>query len=521
MTLSQTIQSRGNGDLRLAAVIDIGATSIRLAIAEIQMGGLVRTLDTLVQSVELGREVFESRKISRRSIERVVDILKRYQLVIQEYGFGDHDLVRAVATTAVREAINRLAFADRLYVATGLKVESLDEQEVNRITYMGVYPHLQGSAELVDGKSLVVEVGGGNTELLVVRSGNVLSSQSFRLGSIRLLQTLQRIRSNVDRRRSLMESHIRRYLDQIRGAINDDQQMHIVALGGDIRFAMSQLCRDWDGKSLAKLSVSALGELADEVLRYSDDEIVKHYSVSYVEASTLGPALLVYYLLADHFKVESLYVCDTNLRDGLLHDMAVGGTWSEAFRHQIIRSALSLGRKFGFDETHARNVAELSRSLFVQLSDEHELDVRHEVILFVAALLHEIGLIVNLRSNHKHAFYLIRNSDLFGLSKHELLLVGLVARYHRRAAPQASHDSYSSLQQKDRVIVGKLAAILRIAIALDDTRTGRIRDVTCSKRDGQFTIMTQSIEDISLEQIAMREQSGLFREVFGLAVVLR
>ena len=222
--------STGN-DSRLAAVIDIGATSIRLAIAEIHEGGTVRTLDTLVQSIELGREVFESRKISRKSIERVVEVLKRYQLVIQEYGFGDQDPIRVVATTAVREAVNRLAFADRLFVATGLKVESLDEQEVNRITYVGVYPHLQDSRDLVDGKSLVVEVGGGNTELLVVRSGNVLSSQSFRLGSIRLLQTLQRVSSNVSRRRSLMESHIRRYLDQIKGAINDDQQMHIVCVG--------------------------------------------------------------------------------------------------------------------------------------------------------------------------------------------------------------------------------------------------------------------------------------------------
>jgi len=386
---------------------------------------------------------------------------------------------------------------------------------------VGVYPHLQDSRDLVDGKSLVVEVGGGNTELLVVRSGNVLSSQSFRLGSIRLLQILQRVSSNASRRRSLMESHIRRYLDQIKGAINDDQQMHIVALGGDIRFAMGRLCNEWDGRSLGKLPVSSLGELTDEVLRYSDDEIVKQYSVSYVEASTLGPALLVYYLLAEYFRVDDLHVCDTNLRDGLLHDMAVGGTWSEAFRHQIIRSALNLGRKFGFDETHARNVAELSRSIFMQLSDEHDLNPRHEVILFVAALLHEIGLVVNLRSNHKHAFYLIRNSDLFGLSKYELLLVGLVVRYHRRAAPQASHDVYGGLQQSDRVIVGKLAAILRVAIALDDTRTGRIREVSCSRRDGQFIIAAQSIEDISLEQIAMREQSSLFREVFGLAVVLQ
>ena len=166
-----------------------------------------------------------------------------------------------------------------------------------------------------------------------------------------------------------------------------------------------------------------------------EDAIVKKFGVSFVEAETLGPALLAYSMLAKRFQLERLFVCDTNLRDGLLYDMSVGGHWTADFRNQIIRSALSLGRKFGFDETHARNVAELSNKLFRQLDSEHQLENRHEVILFVAALLHEIGLIVNTRSNHKHALYLICHSELFGLSEDEMLLVGLVARYHRRASP--------------------------------------------------------------------------------------
>ena len=521
MTLPQPSRTSQPSPPQLAAVIDIGATSIRLAIAEILEDRTVRTLDTLTQPVELGREVFENRKISRKSIEEVVEVLRRYQAILLQYGFTSNDLVRVVATTAVREAVNRLAFADRLYVATGLNVESIDEQEVNRITYVGVYPHLQSSEELADGKSLVVEVGGGNTESLVIRSGNVLSSHSFRLGSIRLLQALRRVRSNSNRRRSLMESHIRRYLGQIKEAVSEDQQIHLVALGGDIRFAISHLQAHWDGRSLEKLPVDALEKLTNKILGYSDDEIVKRYSVSYLEAATLGPALLVYYMLAKQFAVSELYVCDTNLRDGLLHDMAVGGIWSEEFRNQIVRSALGLGRKYGFDESYARNVAELSRSIFFQLQEIHGLDVRHEVILFVASLLHEIGLAVNLRSNHKHAFYLIRNSDLFGLSKSELLLVGLVARYHRRASPQASHDAYGDLPQEDRVTVNKLAAILRLSIALDDTRSGRIREITCSKVDRQIFIDVFGVGDISLEQLAIREQSSLFRDVFGLSVLLQ
>jgi exopolyphosphatase/guanosine-5'-triphosphate,3'-diphosphate pyrophosphatase len=386
---------------------------------------------------------------------------------------------------------------------------------------MGVYPYLQSHPELADGKSLVIEVGGGNTEVLVVRGGNVLTSQSFRLGSVRLIQTLDGIRASAARRRALMESHIRRNLMRIVESVQDDTQIHVVALGGDIRFAVHQLQEDWDGGTLAQLSTERLSDFTDEVFSLDVDTIVKRYGASYIEAETLAPALLAYTMLAKHFSLPHLFVCDTNLRDGLLHDMAVGGSWTAEFRNQIVRSAISLGRKFDFDESHACNVAELSRKLFDQLQAEHRLDNRHEVILFVAALLHEIGLIVNVRSNHKHALYLIRHSDLFGLSKGELLLVGLVARYHRRATPQPSHEGYGTLPQEERVVVAKLAAILRLAIALDDTRSGRLREIVCEKEDKQLVINVPGVDDVSLEQIAMRENSFLFRDIFGMPVLLR
>lgn len=506
---------------RVVAVIDIGATSIRMEIAEIHAGGEVRTLDTLVQSVDLGREAFETRRLSRKSIEKAIGVLQRYRRVLQEYGITSSEDVRVVATSAVREASNRLAFADRVFIATGFNVDPIDEAEVNRVTYMGVTPHLLGHDELADGKAVVVEVGGGSTELLVIRGGNVLHSQTFRLGSLRLLKTLDSARTNRTRRRSMLESHIRRTLVQIGAFVDRSTPIHLVALGGDVRLAARRLLRDWDGASLAELPTEKLARFTDEVLSLDDDGIVKKYGASFIEAETLAPAILAYTMLAQHFDLPHVYVCDTNLRDGLLHDMAVGGSWTEEFRNQIVRSALTLGRKFDFDENHARNVAELAHKLFDQLRDEHGLDSRHEVILFVAALLHEVGLIVNTRSNHKHALYLIRNSELFGLSRAELLNVGLVVRYHRRAYPQPSHDGYGTLPQEERVVVSKLAAILRLAISLDDTRSGRIREIECVREGKRLAINVPGVDDVSLEQISMRENSGLFRDIFGLPVLLR
>ncbi len=502
-------------------MIDIGTTAIRMAIAEIHCDGEVRTLDQLVQPVQLGQEAFSTRRLSRKSIERVASVLSEYQNKLREYGIDDANSIRVVATSAVREATNRLAFADRVYSVTGLPVEPIEEAEVNRITYMGITPQLQSHPQLANGKAMVIEVGGGSTEVLTVRSGTVLASHSYRMGSLRMLQTIDQARTGLARERALLENHINRTLTQMSEFRQSDTSLHMVAVGGDIRLATRLLVESWEPGTLAEVKTTQLSELTDTVLKLTDEEIVKRFGASFVEAQTFGPALLAYSMVARQFELELVYVSDTNLRDGLLNDIAQGGNWTSEFRNQIVRSALSLGRRFHFDEMHARNVAELSRKLFDQLREQHQLDGRSEVILHVAALLHEIGLQINVRSHHKHALYIIKNSELFGLSQAELLMVGLVARYYRRATPQPSHTDYMALDRDSRVLVSKLSAILRLASALDDTRSGRIREIECVQDRRRLIIQVPGVRDVSLEAIAMKQQSTLFRDVFGMPILLR
>ena len=177
--------------MRPAAVIDIGTSSIRMAIAEIDSTGGVRTLETLSQAVNLGKDTFTKGSIEKATIEKCVEILKSYRQRLREYQISRDDQIRVVATSAVREATNRLAFIDRVYIATGIQVEPIDEAEVNRITYLGVAPFLNAERSLANAHTIVVEVGGGSTEVLIVRNGDVIFSHTYRLGSLRLRQTLE------------------------------------------------------------------------------------------------------------------------------------------------------------------------------------------------------------------------------------------------------------------------------------------------------------------------------------------
>jgi exopolyphosphatase/guanosine-5'-triphosphate,3'-diphosphate pyrophosphatase len=522
-TTEKQLTSAGQGAVaaRPVAVIDIGTTSIRMAIAQISETGEVTTLDSLAHAVNLGRDAFTRGTISRSTIEDCVRVLKNYRQVLREYQIEGADQIRVVATTAVREALNRLAFLDRVYIATGLRVDPIDEAEVNRLTFMGIHELVEADPVLSAGRTLVTEVGGGNTEMLLLRGARVVASHSYRLGSYRLRKMLEKHRAPGSDVRRVMVRHIRRTVVQVQRDVPRGDAVEILALGGDVRFAAAQLLPQWDPAQIGSLPLDGLERLTRDLLDRSVDELVRRHQLAYPAAETVGLALLAYVELARAYELDHLRIASTSLRDGLLREMAARGAWTESFKSQIVQSAIELGRKFNFDEAHACHIAELSKVLFMALRQEHGLEPRYELLLYIAALLHDIGYIVSPRSHHKHALYLIQNSELFGLGGQELLLVGLVARYHRRATPKLTHDTYANLDPERRIIVSKLAAILRIADALDRSGSQRIRDIECSFDDGRLVISVPSVDDLSLEQLALVDKGTLFQDVYGMQVQLR
>ncbi len=510
-------------DHKMVAVIDIGATAVRLAIAEIDQEGTVQTLERLSQEVGLGKDTFTKGEIQKKTIENCVRVLRSYRRLLREYQVVNNDQIRVVATSAVREAENRLAFLDRIYIATGFEVEPIEEAEVSRTTYLGVHPFLHDNDRLASSNVIITEVGGGSTELLLVQNDDVAFSETVRIGSLRLLETLQAYRAPAGRERAIMENHIVRTLEHVTPHFSTHDDLEMIALGGDIRFAAMQLISTWKPGQLqlAELSITDLESFTDHILSLSDDDLVRRYGVTFRDAETLGPALLVYVQLARAFHLRHLHVTNVNLRDGLLQEMVHQGRLTETFDRQVVRSAFALAHKFEVDMAHAERVAELSKVLFRSLQESHELPPRCELLLYIAALLHEIGYFVSNRAYHKHSMYLIRNSEIFGLGRRDLFLVALTARYHRRASPKPSHEGFNQLDRDGRVTVSKLAALLRVADALDHSHSQRIQEIECTIRRDRITISVPRVNDLSLEQLSLRQKGSLFEDVFGATVELR
>jgi len=505
----------------MAAVIELGTTSIRMTVAQLKGRRSYDALDSLQQSVSLGRDTFTQGFIGSETTEKCVNALGSFRRVLAEYGITEGSQITAVASSAVREAANRDAFIDRILIATGIDVRIIDQAEVSRFTYLAVRPILERVPTLKKGTTMVLEVGGGSTEALVFHSGRVASAHLYPLGSLRVRRMLADYRAPHARTAEIIREHVDRTVDRIVSTLAPDSHPRMLVLGNDARFACSVLVPEWNRRAPARLRARELAALTDTIAGETVDDVVRRFGLTYPDAETLAPALLVYSGLARALHLKQVMVGGASLRDGILAEMASAGLWTTDFSRQIVSSALELARRFGVDIRHAKRAAKVSHAVFDALREEHKLGPRHEIVLHVACLLHDAGQSISRSSHHKHSQYLISNSEVFGLGANDLMLASLVARYHRRALPKMTHAAYAALDRNDRIVVNKLAAILRIANILARPRIQLRGVLKIDLEPGRLIITAECVGDWTLEQHALHERANMFKQVYGRDVVLR
>jgi exopolyphosphatase/guanosine-5'-triphosphate,3'-diphosphate pyrophosphatase len=261
---------------------------------------------------------------------------------------------------------------------------------------------------------------------------------------------------------------------------------------------------------------------ADKIRNYTIEDCIQKLDLSYSDAEGFIPGILILKLFLEQTGAARVAVPLVSIREGYLIDLASGvdSELQQEFLTQIIASAVSLGRKFHFDEPHSRHVARLCMALFDELENIHGMNRRQRMMLETAAVLHDIGAYIKASCHYKHGHYIIINSEIFGLHHDELNIIANVIRYHRGDSPSEADIEYVSLQRDERILVLKMASILRVAEALDRSHSQKIKTLTVDRRVETIALHANSGYDLSLELMGMEEKSGLFQDVFGYKIVL-
>ncbi|MBI3278351.1 MAG: Ppx/GppA family phosphatase [Acidobacteria bacterium] len=483
--------------------------------AEINAGRPPEILASDREVTRLGASVFRDGRISRDAMDLVCGVLARMAKAYQGLNVM---AVRAVATSATRDASNRHDFLERASKVIGSPVEVISGTEEARLIHLGVqsrWPHPRQSI-------LILDVGGGSAELIHGRNGAMVEGISRPLGAVRLTEVfldndppteaeLHRLEEFIDDRLAVPVKKI--------GRRRFDRVIATSATAAALVCSINRVPRSKrEEADRVRASASQLRKLYRELSRRDLESRRKVRGIGPRRAEIVVAGAAVFARVLDALQIPALYYSVAGLRDGILADLALRGAGRERSRltSDQLRTVLDMARRYGVSLAHVRAVAGLAHDLFVGLQPVHELPAEDGRLLEAAAYLHDIGHYVSDTGHHKHSAYLVWNSDLPGFTDRERAAVAQLCRYHRKALPSQRHGDFQDLPSEERRKVVLLAPLLRMADALDRSHEQRVSGVECIQNNGSMRVNLRARGDIALELWAAERAGELFRATYDV-----
>lgn len=483
------------------AAVDVGTSAVRLEMARPLPDGALELVHSERDPVRPGEGVFKTGTIPRDVADRLLSTLRRYGALCRRH----HAVVRAVATSAVREAQNRDDIIRRARREAGLDLEVVSGREEARLICLGV---LRGKPKGT--RSLCIDIGGGSTEIASAVGDEPQALHSIALGAVRLAALFHADAEVTSRKLRLM----RGYAEEAVTEALAGGRYPKTALGssGTIKSVVTFAAAEGTAHATRRQITKAVEKLA----RMSPADRRKHFDPSRADIVVAGAVILE--AVAKRLGIDAITAVERGLRDGVLVDL-MRRARGRAGDASLADAALSMGRRFYFDEPHGDQVKKIALTLFDDLAQLHRLPASARPYLEVAALLHDVGNAVSYGKHHRHTYYLIQNADLPGLADRERELVALVARFHRRRPPDPTHEMMQGLSPSEARLVRKLSTLLRVADSLDRSHHQPVRSVRAHVKGGAVELTIRAGVPVDLEMWDMEQEIPLFRRVFGKKLV--
>jgi exopolyphosphatase/guanosine-5'-triphosphate,3'-diphosphate pyrophosphatase len=510
----------GNGPRPRLAAIDVGTNSIRFVVAEVEPDGNYRVLDEEREMTRLGRGLYQTGRIGRGPMERSLEALAKMRAIAD--GFGVQEL-RVVATSAVREAANGREFRREATRRCKVSIDVISPDEEAQLAFKSVMRHFA----LEQRSFAVVDIGGGSVEVILAAAGMVNQVHSLPLGAVRL--TERYVKSDP-----LKPKHwrkLRRAIDKsIKAEIGRPPFTTEVMVGSGGTFTnlgeMVQCERDGRVSQVRNYAITRadLKRLLDRVRETPLGSRRKLCGLNPKRADIIVAGAASIARLAKRLGAQQILINDRGIRDGLMvsmvEDLGTAGAASPAPVRDRMAWVREFARKCRSNDRHCNQVSHLALLMFDELQQPFELPEAGRDILQAAALLHDVGYLINHAGHHKHAYHLIMHGDLRGFSPGEVELIANVARYHRRAFPKKKHANYRRLERSDQILVEQLSAILRVADGLDRTHGQVVTGVRCDVRDDRVLMTLQAPRNPGVDLADAQRKGALLEKAFDVRLSL-
>jgi exopolyphosphatase/guanosine-5'-triphosphate,3'-diphosphate pyrophosphatase len=495
------------------AAVDIGSNSVRLKVARL----VRRRLHPLYEDREvtrLGEAVFRTGLLAPAAMAHTIKVLQRFHRAAQKQGA---DRVRVVATSALRDARNAHSFREWVRAATGWQVEVVTGLDEARLIHLAILSNSRLSPSPV----LLMDLGGGSCELTVSRKGHIQETVSLPLGAVRLTREFLRHDPPKKKEMARMRKFIAEEVGRVAARMAGARAHRMIATSGTAA-ALSENRRRTQGKrGSVAVSRRAAIKMAAKLSKLNQEERQRLPGIGTKRTEIIVAGATVFAEVMERCGLPGFRYSPLGLRDGLLAEMAAEHDRRTRSRRQIEsdrRDALvAMGARYQADPEHARQVQERALELFGELRGLHQLPAEYEEWLSAAAMLHEVGGYVNRAGRHRHTYYIIAHSEIFGYTQAQRRLIAAIARYLGKSRPAPGDRALKLLPVSDREPVRRAVVLLRLAAALDQGRRGVVKCVRARVKDSRVTLALKSRRrtGADLELWALAKERGYFREVFG------
>jgi exopolyphosphatase/guanosine-5'-triphosphate,3'-diphosphate pyrophosphatase len=502
--------------MRIAA-IDIGTNSLHMIVVRVRGDFSFEVIDREKEMVRLGAGGLDGRALTPEAMHTALQVLSKFRRLADSHRV---DEIIAVATSAVREAENGGEFLHAITDQTGIRARVISGMEEARLIHLAAAYGVSIPGETV----VVIDIGGGSVEITRGAGSTIDSARSFKLGVIRLTERFVKsdpLESRDERRLVRhVEAELNEYLEQIGNAGFD----RVIGTSGTVLSLAAVALSDQQraaGTSLRNSRVSAkqLHRVRKALTKVGLEKRLRIPNLDPRRADLAVAGAILLDTVVRRLGADEITLCDLSLREGLVIDYIARHRREIAQADQYPdvrkRSVVELAERCNYWAEHAQQIARLSVALFDQTRGLHAMTDREREWLEYAALLHDVGVHISYERHHKHSHYLIKNGDLRGFEPREVDIIALVARYHRRAEPKRRHEEFVPLSKKLRRVVKRLAAILRLAEALDRSHSQAISTIEFHDRDEDALLQVRTAGDAELELWAAQRHRAPFEALIG------
>ena len=501
------------------AAIDIGSYEVSMKIFELSKKIGFRELNDVRYSLELGKGVYSNGKLDTQMLDVLCETLNDFKRMMQDFGVVEY---RACGTSALRELANPLIIVEQIYRRTGFKVEILSNAEQHFLGYKSIAAIERGFKKMIQKGTAILDVGGGSLQVSLFDKDALVTTQSLKMGSLRIRQRLQELEKTTIHYDKLVEEFIRNDLTNFQRLYLKDRDIKNVILMGD--FITDMIFQEEMKDKI--ITRNEFMKRYEDTVDKTEDVLAQEMEIDPEYASLVVPTMVVCRSFIVIFQAEALWAPGVSLLDGIAYDYAEKKKFIRSvhnFENDILVTSKNIAKRYSSSKSHIQGTMNLCLNIFDSMKKVHGMGKRERLLIQIAALLHDCGKYISMGNVSECSYQIIMSTEIIGLSSLERKMIAYAVRYNTTAFVYYDEIQMlgAGIDRESYIKIAKMTAILRLANAMDRSHCQKVKGIKTVLKDRELQMVMDSSQDISLELGLLQDKVAFFEEVFGIRLVIR